>query len=660
MAHLTKQLIVPLVLLVSLLSVIASQGSNLSCKGKLHLCKNMEAACEKLCPGQTCTVECNSCQPICTGRLARSLLEFEDDGKGEKGGDDDGKGEKGGDDDGEKKNEGNDDHKKGEKEDKDKGKDDHDKRGKGGKDGDGDGDDEDKKNEKGGKNDDDKKGKGGKDGKGGDDDDEKDGNGEQHQQPPTITPYYPSPVTPPTPTPSTPSPPTGTPTPPTPSIPSAPIVPPPTPSTPSAPIVPPPTPSTPSPPIETPPSPIPSTPSPPIVPPPTPSTPSPPIVPPPTPSTPSAPIVPPPTPSTPSPPIKTPPSPIPSTPSPPIVTPPTPSTPSTPSPPTQTPPSPTPSTPYPPMSPPMTPPPPSPKGNGPKKSRCMNKKYGSCYYREFVCPSNCPYDCMVDCVTCRPVCSCDRPGAVCQDPRFIGGDGLTFYFHGKKDRDFCLVSDKNLHINAHFIGKRNSTMTRDFTWVQSIAILFDAHQLTLGALKTSTWEDSVDRLYLTFDGQAISIPDYHGARWQSGPTSITRTSDANSVVVEVEGRFKIAAKVVPITQEDSRIHNYGVREDDCLAHLDLGFKFNSLGEEVNGVLGQTYRRGYVSRMDVGAKMAVMGGEREFATSSLFTADCAASRFVGSGGAEESEMAGIYLPSLKCESGIDGQGVVCKR
>lgn len=75
---------------------------------------------------------------------------------------------------------------------------------------------------------------------------------------------------------------------------------------------------------------------------------------------------------------------------------------------------------------------------------------------------------------------CDRVGAVCQDPRFIGGDGVTFYFHGKKDRDFCLVSDSNLHINGHFIGRRNQDMKRDFTWVQALGILFDTHQLHVG------------------------------------------------------------------------------------------------------------------------------------------------------------------------------------
>ncbi|GKC38148.1 hypothetical protein Tco_1050532 [Tanacetum coccineum] len=138
--------------------------------------------------------------------------------------------------------------------------------------------------------------------------------------------------------------------------------------------------------------------------------------------------------TTPSPPVLAPP--------PHVYSPPPPSPPTYPTPPPQSPPQSPPPLPNP--TPTLTPPSP------PTKSKCKLRSYPQ---------------------------SCDMPGAVCQDPRFIGVDGITFYFHGKKDNDFCLVADKNLHINGHFIGKRNKNMGRDFTWVQSIGVLFANHKL---------------------------------------------------------------------------------------------------------------------------------------------------------------------------------------
>uniref|UniRef100_A0A803L1G9 Uncharacterized protein n=2 Tax=Chenopodium quinoa TaxID=63459 RepID=A0A803L1G9_CHEQI len=262
-----------------------------------------------------------------------------------------------------------------------------------------------------------------------------------------------------------------------------------------------------------------------------------------------------------------------------------------------------------------------------KRAKCNNKKYGQCYNQEHVCPANCPTSCQVDCVTCKPVCNCDYLGALCQDPRFIGGDGIIFYFHGKKDKDFCLVTDPNLHINAHFIGKRNANMGRDFTWVQSIGVLFDNHRLFLGAKKTSVWDNANDRLSLAFNGEPIYLEETVGSQWSSTSTplvTITRTSITNDLIVEVQGKLKVTAKVVPITDEGSRVHNYGITDEDRFTHLDLGFKFLSLTGKVDGVLGKIYANDYVSRVNTRLLMLVMGGEREYASSSIFATDCLAS------------------------------------
>ncbi|RZC55389.1 hypothetical protein C5167_014251 [Papaver somniferum] len=381
----------------------------------------------------------------------------------------------------------------------------------------------------------------------------------------------------------------------------------------------------------TPPTPTPSPPTEPTPSPPTEPTPPPVYPSPPTEPTPSPPVYPsPPTEPTPSPPV------YPSPPTEPTPSPPTPTTPST---------------------------PPSSEVLAKRRSRCRSKnpKYSKCYNVEHVCPAACPNGCVVDCVTCKPMCNCDQPGAVCQDPRFVGGDGITFYFHGKQNSNFCLLSDSNLHINAHFIGKRNQNLKRDFTWVQSIGILFGDHQIYVGARKTANWDDSVDRLGLTFDGQPIYLPESEGATWQSEVTpgvTITRSSMTNKVIVEVEGNFKITANVVPITEEESKVHNYRITKDDCFAHLDLGFKFYSLGENVNGVLGQTYANNYVSKVNMGASMSVMGGDDKFITSSVFAKDCAVARFTGS--AISSSRSSSEYASLSCGSGIDGRGVICKK
>ncbi|KAF2310163.1 hypothetical protein GH714_007000 [Hevea brasiliensis] len=186
--------------------------------------------------------------------------------------------------------------------------------------------------------------------------------------------------------------------------------------------------------------------------------------------------------------------------------------------------------------------------------------------------------------------SYDRPGAICQDPRFIGGDGIMFYFHGKKDKDFCLVSDPQIHINAHFISKK-SGKGRDFTWVQSTKVLFGSYQLYIGAQKVAKWEESIDNILIRVNEEHAMVLTGEGQIWWSLETGlvIQWQAEMNKVRVKVEGLFEIIAHMLPITMEESRVHGYHVEEDDCFAHLELNFKFHGLSKMVDGVLGQTYR-----------------------------------------------------------------------
>lgn len=225
---------------------------------------------------------------------------------------------------------------------------------------------------------------------------------------------------------------------------------------------------------------------------------------------------------------------------------------------------------------------------------------------------------------------CTGYGSLCYDPRFIGGDGVMFYFHGAKGGDFAIVSDDNLHINAHFIGTRPATRTRDFTWVQAFSVMFDTHTLVIAADRVSHWDDDVDALIVRWDGETVTIPTDGEAEWRvdcgEREVVVERTDDTNSVRVTVGGLVEMDVRVTPVGADENRVHNYQLPADDAFAHLETQFRFKNLTESVEGVLGKTYRPGYVSPVKRGVPMPVMGGEDKYRTPSLFSPLCKLCRF----------------------------------
>ncbi|XP_010539253.1 PREDICTED: uncharacterized protein LOC104813395 [Tarenaya hassleriana] len=307
-----------------------------------------------------------------------------------------------------------------------------------------------------------------------------------------------------------------------------------------------------------------------------------------------------------------------------------------------------------------------------------NNPYSRCYQRYVECPEECPSTtdmnsknkvCYVNCDSpvCKSHCrmrkpNCNSPGSACYDPRFIGGDQVVFYFHGKSNEHFSLVSDSDLQINARFIGHRPAGRARDFTWIQALGILFNSHKFSLEATKTATWDNDLDHLKFSFDGQDLAVQEETLSTWYSPDKDIKleRVAKRNSVIVTIKDKAEIMVNVVPVTKEDDRIHSYKVPEDDCFAHLEVQFRFFNLSPDVDGVLGRTYRPNFKNPAKPGVAMPVVGGEDSFRTSSLLSKDCKTCIFSGtpaSGGVIKSE---TEYGTLDCTRGFSGNGIVCKK
>ncbi|KAL8046509.1 hypothetical protein ABFX02_08G182300 [Erythranthe guttata] len=271
------------------------------------------------------------------------------------------------------------------------------------------------------------------------------------------------------------------------------------------------------------------------------------------------------------------------------------------------------------------------------KVTCPSRK-SRCFLRSISCPKQCPFttpkdpkakSCYINCNSpiCKAECrhrkpSCKGIGAACYDPRFIGADGVVFYFHGKRDEHFALVSDTNLQINARFIGHRPVGRAHDYTWIQALGLLFGPHKFSVEATKASTWDNKIDHLKFSFN--ETEILDSATSSWKSpdGDVTVERISSANSAVISVYGLVEIGVNVVPISKEDDRVHNYQIPFDvDCFAHLEVQFRFLDLSADVDGVLGRTYRPDYENRAGLGVAMPVVGGYDKYKTTSLFADDC---------------------------------------
>lgn len=261
--------------------------------------------------------------------------------------------------------------------------------------------------------------------------------------------------------------------------------------------------------------------------------------------------------------------------------------------------------------------------------------------------------------------SCNGVGAACYDPRFIGADGAVFYFHGRSNEHFTLVSDTTLHINARFIGHRPSGRSRDYTWIQALGILFGSHMnFSVEATKAAKWDSSIDHFKFFYNGNEVALPQGFASSWKpaEGGVTLERVTSTNSAIISIPEVVEIGVNVVPITKEDDRIHNYQIPADDCFSHLEVQFRFFDLSPEVEGVLGRTYRPDYESHARLGIAMPVVGGEDKYRTTSLLAPDCTKCVFSSiRNGDGKPMLASMEHGMMDCSDKFSaGNGIACKK
>jgi hypothetical protein len=194
---------------------------------------------------------------------------------------------------------------------------------------------------------------------------------------------------------------------------------------------------------------------------------------------------------------------------------------------------------------------------------------------------------------------------VINDPHLTGASGEAFDFNGLPDKTFCLVSDKDLHINMKLSGyfddrTEGATAFNEEgkairTWIKELGLMWrsrgEEHTILMKARKGANQERgdgfmeevlvdgvAVPRLALgdelnLYNGQAsVAFDSYE----KVGPYDVDVYKVRIDGMLVAEVRLRVAH---PLLQ----------RPDDAQVHISMDIVDLAYTPTIHGVLGQTYR-----------------------------------------------------------------------
>ncbi|CAI5492359.1 unnamed protein product [Closterium sp. Naga37s-1] len=248
---------------------------------------------------------------------------------------------------------------------------------------------------------------------------------------------------------------------------------------------------------------------------------------------------------------------------------------------------------------------------------------------------------------------CNPAGHIKDDPHLVGAYGTHFDFNGRPDKAFCLLTDKDLHVNMLLRGyysddTENAALVVDgkavHTWIKELGIVWFAngadHKVRLAA-RSGKKQERGDGFMKTIEIDGEEMP-----RMSVGDEVTTEGGlTLRFAALEKEGPYDVDYYTLVIdglVTLDLRLRVANPKlqtPTEAEAHINVGIVEMEHTDDVHGVLGQTYRPDHAARAADFQKMIATlhrpisaestegagfldGTPRMYESSSVLSVDCA--------------------------------------
>eukprot|EP00475_Leptophrys_vorax_P042759 TRINITY_DN805_c0_g1_i1.p1 TRINITY_DN805_c0_g1~~TRINITY_DN805_c0_g1_i1.p1 ORF type:complete len:665 (+),score=63.66 TRINITY_DN805_c0_g1_i1:220-2214(+) len=246
------------------------------------------------------------------------------------------------------------------------------------------------------------------------------------------------------------------------------------------------------------------------------------------------------------------------------------------------------------------------------------------------------------------------------DPHFRGAHGTRFEFNGAPEKSYCLITDRDLHVNMKMRGYydtrtigasllRNGLAVR--TWIREMGFVWrgaDGVEHSFRLASRNGKSDKRDNGFLAlieYDGRVLP-PLEPGESYQLDGGLVFAF---NGYETEGGGFFDVDAYSLRIGNKlamDVKLraaHPLLQTPDDAQVHLNVNFRHLARTTDIHGIMGQTYREGRDKRaLDYSALSRLLhapfsadadngagfldGKASDYQTSSVLSTDCGFTSF----------------------------------